>query len=160
MLIFFIILEVTVAPLDGQWGSWGPWDECSTPCGGGYRIRRRRCDNPAPQNEGQDCQGCHLDYEQCNTHACPDAKRLSSWTPWLATNATNSAAGYTERRFRFACRAPVTDAVLIKVAQAKEEERFCHSDGSCIRTGDKPCELYFLVTEHHTGWVYRSGTLF
>lgn len=126
---------MTLAPLDGQWGSWGPWDECSVPCGGGYKIRRRRCDNPAPQNGGQDCQGCHLDYEQCNTHACPDAKRLSSWTPWLATNATNSAAGYTERRFRFACRAPVDDPAVIKVAQAKEEERFCHSDGNCIRTG-------------------------
>ncbi|XP_069679507.1 semaphorin 5c [Periplaneta americana] len=126
---------MTPPPRDGQWGSWGPWDECSAPCGGGYRIRRRRCDNPAPQDGGQECQGCNLDYELCNVHACSESKRLSSWTPWLAANASLSPAGYTERRFRFSCRAPVADPALIKVAQAKEEERFCHNDGNCLRTG-------------------------
>lgn len=147
---------MTPPPLDGQWGSWGPWDGCSVQCGGGYRIRRRRCDNPAPQNGGQDCQGCHLDYEQCNIHACPDAKRLSSWTPWLATNATASAAGHTERRFRFSCRAPVADPALIKLAQAKEEERFCHTDGNCLRTGDDPFGfLIFCVFIILYVWLFR-----
>ncbi|PSN40455.1 Semaphorin-5B, partial [Blattella germanica] len=126
---------MTPPPRDGQWGSWGAWDECSAPCGGGYRVRRRRCDNPSPQDGGQDCQGCHMDYELCNTHACSEAKRLSSWTPWLAANATTSSNGYTERRFRFSCRAPVADPAVIKLAQAKEEERFCHHDGNCLRTG-------------------------
>ena len=126
---------MTPPPRDGQWGAWGAWDECTAPCGGGYRVRRRRCDNPSPQDGGQECQGCHLDYELCNTHACSEAKRLSSWTPWLATNATSTTNGYGERRFRFSCRAPVADPALIKVTQAKEEERFCHSDGSCLRTG-------------------------
>ncbi|KAJ9581072.1 hypothetical protein L9F63_023751, partial [Diploptera punctata] len=122
-------------PRDGQWGSWGAWDDCTAPCGGGYRVRRRRCDSPSPQDGGQECQGCHLDYELCNTHACSEAKRLSSWTPWLVANVTSSTNGYGERRFRFSCKAPVTDPALIKITQAKEEERFCHSDGSCLRTG-------------------------
>jgi chondroitin sulfate proteoglycan 4 len=142
----FIISAMTPPPHDGQWGSWGPWEECSAHCGGGYRIRRRRCDNPAPQDGGQDCQGCHLDYEQCNAHTCSDAKRLSSWTPWLPTNATASTAGHTERRFRFSCRAAVADPALIKFGQAKEEERFCHSDGTCLRTGNHTRLLALVIT--------------
>jgi chondroitin sulfate proteoglycan 4 len=121
---------------DGQWGSWGRWDECSAQCGFGYRTRRRKCDNPFPQGGGQDCQGCHLDFELCNTHPCADAKQLSSWTPWLANNTTAAAGGHTEIRFRFSCHAPVADPALIKVSQAKMEERFCQSDGVCLRTGD------------------------
>ncbi|KAJ9597085.1 hypothetical protein L9F63_027025, partial [Diploptera punctata] len=40
-------------PRDGQWGSWGAWDDCTVPCGGDYRVRRRRCDNPSPQDGGR-----------------------------------------------------------------------------------------------------------
>nr|CAD7441943.1 unnamed protein product [Timema bartmani] len=126
---------LTPPPRDGGWSSWDPWEECSAPCGGGYRVRRRRCDNPAPQHGGQECQGCHLDYEQCNSHVCAETKRLSAWTPWLTVNVSANGGGSTERRFRFSCRAPVSDPALIKITQAKEEERFCHPDGSCMRTG-------------------------
>ncbi|KAG8249732.1 Semaphorin-5A [Homalodisca vitripennis] len=120
---------VVVPVRDGGWSSWGPWSECSSRCGGGYRTRTRRCDNPPPQSPGGlDCPGCALDYETCNTAACVDSKRLSSWTPWIPIG------NGTEKRFRFACRAPSPDPSLIKVTQAKEEERICQPDGVCMRT--------------------------
>lgn len=34
--------------IDGQWGPFGEWSECSTACGGGFRLRQRKCDDPAP----------------------------------------------------------------------------------------------------------------
>ncbi|XP_066996940.2 semaphorin 5c [Anabrus simplex] len=119
-------------PRDGQWGPWSEWGECSAPCGGGYRVRHRQCDSPPPENGGLDCQGCHLDYEECNSHPCSEGKRYF-WTPWLAVNSSSGDRSYVERRFRFMCRAPA-DSSLIKVMQAKEEERFCHSGGNCLRT--------------------------
>ncbi|XP_063231455.1 semaphorin-5A isoform X2 [Bacillus rossius redtenbacheri] len=127
---------LTPPPRDGGWSSWGPWDECSASCGGGYRVRRRRCDNPAPEHGGQDCQGCHTDHETCGAVACPEVRRLSQWTPWLPTNASAGGGGsYLERRYRFSCKAPVGDPALLKIVPVKEEDRYCNADGSCMKTG-------------------------
>ncbi|XP_055603585.1 semaphorin-5A [Uranotaenia lowii] len=123
-------------PIDGGWGPWGVWGECSATCGGGFRIRRRKCDDPQPQNGGMDCPGCHLDYEVCNSHTCPDVKRASPWTPWLmVTNGSLPDGGYVEKRFRYTCKASVADAAMLKITP-KEETRICRTDGSCQRSSD------------------------
>ncbi|XP_037041378.1 semaphorin-5A [Bradysia coprophila] len=124
-------------PIDGAWGPWGSYSECSAECGGGYKIRRRKCDDPEPQNGGLDCSGCHLDYEVCNTHPCTEVKKMGSWTPWMVQlNGSTGDGGQLERRFRFSCKANVPDANSLKVSLAKEETRICHTDGSCQRSGD------------------------
>lgn len=69
--------------IDGGWGPFGEWNECIAPCGGGFRIRRRECNNPTPQYDGAECPGCSIEYQPCNMHACPEVKKLSAWTPWL-----------------------------------------------------------------------------
>ncbi|XP_014089304.2 semaphorin 5c isoform X1 [Bactrocera oleae] len=124
--------------IDGGWGPWGVWSECSTQCGGGFRIRRRECNDPVPQNDGQECPGCAIDYEVCNVHACPEVKKLSSWTPWLveyndSRKSTETSGTYVERRFRYVCRGSTTDVNSLRIALAKEETRTCHADGSCQR---------------------------
>lgn len=68
----------------------------------------------------------------CNLHACSETKRVTTWTPWLLANDTD--IGRIERRFRFSCKAPV-DTSLLKVGAMKLEERICHADGTCLRTG-------------------------
>ncbi|KAI8036673.1 hypothetical protein M5D96_010474 [Drosophila gunungcola] len=106
-------------------GGWGP-----AQCGGGFRMRRRECNDPAPLNGGTECPGCRLDYEECNMQSCQEVRKLSAWTPWLTVPGSgNSSEPHTERRFR-------PDASSVRVGLAKEESRNCHADGSCQRQGD------------------------
>lgn len=56
--------------VDGGWGQWGAWTNCSLPCGGGVMLRRRHCDNPSPQNGGRGCLGVVQQQKDCNTHLC------------------------------------------------------------------------------------------
>ncbi|XP_037928566.1 semaphorin-5A-like, partial [Teleopsis dalmanni] len=119
--------------VDGGWGPWGDWSDCTAQCGGGFRIRRRECNNPSPQNGGQECAGCHTDYEICNIHECAEVKKLSSWTPWLVQNNETKDGTHVERRFRFACKAITMDSSSLRITLAKEESRVCRADGSCQR---------------------------
>ena len=43
-------------PVDGNWGHWAEWGDCSVTCGYGQRVITRRCDNPPPRNGGAYCQ--------------------------------------------------------------------------------------------------------
>ncbi|XP_037905898.1 semaphorin-5B [Hermetia illucens] len=123
-------------PVDGGWGPWGSWSDCSAACGGGYRSRRRKCNNPQPRNGGLDCSGCHVEYEVCNTKSCPEIKKMSAWTPWLIeVNGSASDRGRLEKRYRFACRASVANTNLLRFDAPKEEKRICYEDGSCQRFG-------------------------
>jgi len=134
-------------PQDGAWSPWSAWSECSAPCGGGFRSRRRACNSPPPANGGADCQGCTTDWEACNTQACPEVRRLSSWSPWLAVPGEVSSDGSrTERRFRIACRAPLADASLIKTGRLKEQNRTCDAAGVC-RSDDAEVEAADLWSE-------------
>lgn len=129
--------------IDGGWGPYGAWSECSQPCGGGFRLRRRLCNDPEPQN-GIDCIGCDTDYELCNTQPCPELQKLGPWTPWLQQISNNTANGeHIEKRFRYMCKSNGTDPSGIKVFKAKEESRMCVSDGSCHRVNDESNDFGF-----------------
>lgn len=122
----------TPPPQDGGWGPWEDWGLCSAPCGGGFRKRYRVCNDPLPKYGGQDCSGCSVEYDICNTHACPEQRKLGPWTPWLiSNNSTNSE--YTEKRYRFTCRGPVQDQLQLKIT-SKEEIRTCRG-GACFSAG-------------------------
>ncbi|XP_026178915.1 hemicentin-1 [Mastacembelus armatus] len=58
-------------PVDGNWGSWQPWGECTASCGGGERTRVRLCNSPPPSNGGRLCPGDSSQLSRCNTQACP-----------------------------------------------------------------------------------------
>uniref|UniRef100_A0A8C4N9N0 ADAM metallopeptidase with thrombospondin type 1 motif, 15a n=1 Tax=Eptatretus burgeri TaxID=7764 RepID=A0A8C4N9N0_EPTBU len=59
--------------LDGVWGKWGSYEQCSLSCGGGVQLARRLCDSPAPANGGSYCVGTRLKYRSCNLQACPSS---------------------------------------------------------------------------------------
>lgn len=126
-------------PIDGGWGPFGPWSECSATCSSGYRFRRRMCDDPQPLNGGNECPGCSIEFEKCNSQPCPEVQKLGPWTPWLHQISNSTGIGeYFEKRFRYACKLNGTDA---KVFKAKEENRICFSDGSCHRVNEEANEI-------------------
>ncbi|KAG9351671.1 hypothetical protein JZ751_022922 [Albula glossodonta] len=56
--------------VDGGWGPWGLWGQCSRTCGGGVEFSHRECTDPVPQNGGRYCEGQRVKYQSCNTHPC------------------------------------------------------------------------------------------
>ncbi|XP_031431207.1 LOW QUALITY PROTEIN: hemicentin-1 [Clupea harengus] len=58
-------------PVDGNWGPWQAWGECSASCGGGERTRTRHCNNPSSSNKGRPCPGDSTQLSRCNAQACP-----------------------------------------------------------------------------------------
>lgn len=63
-------MEPPVA-IDGGWGEWSSWSECSRTCGAGVSIMQRECDHPAPTAGGRFCIGERRRYRICNTQQCP-----------------------------------------------------------------------------------------
>ncbi|XP_052279811.1 A disintegrin and metalloproteinase with thrombospondin motifs 7-like isoform X4 [Dreissena polymorpha] len=58
--------------IDGEWGQWTHWSQCSRSCGAGVEHSQRHCDNPAPSHGGKYCLGERKKFRICNTEECPD----------------------------------------------------------------------------------------
>lgn len=69
VLPFFVLF---LSQVDGRWGKWGPFGDCSRTCGGGVQLARRECDNPVPENGGKYCYGLRIKYRSCNLNPCLD----------------------------------------------------------------------------------------
>ncbi|XP_048582923.1 zonadhesin isoform X2 [Nematostella vectensis] len=57
-------------PINGHWGRWSSWGECSRMCGDGVHTRTRLCDDPMPRFGGKTCQGVSRQSEVCKARAC------------------------------------------------------------------------------------------
>ena len=59
--------------VNGGYTDWTGWSDCSTSCGGGERLRTRKCTEPVPKYGGNNCAslGPGQLTEKCNTNACP-----------------------------------------------------------------------------------------
>ena len=68
MVLFSLLLNIIL--VDGSWGEWSPWSQCSRSCDGGTRSRVKLCDSPAPRNGGLACVGIRFEPEDCNSFPC------------------------------------------------------------------------------------------
>ena len=56
--------------MDGVWGSWGTYSDCTASCGNGIQTRTRICTNQA--DGGQPCYGSATQTISCATNlSCP-----------------------------------------------------------------------------------------
>lgn len=54
--------------IDGEWGPWSGWAECTASCGSGKQNRFRMCNNPAPSKGGGFCPGEPIEWKSCNVY--------------------------------------------------------------------------------------------
>lgn len=59
-----------ISMVNGGWGKWSEWSQCSVTCEKGTKSRHRFCNNPAPDNGGLDCPGNATDHTICTMDKC------------------------------------------------------------------------------------------
>nr|CAB3220003.1 A disintegrin and metalloproteinase with thrombospondin motifs 9 [Phallusia mammillata] len=74
-------------PVDGSWGEWSRFGDCSRTCGGGIKSATRTCSNPKPQYGGRYCTGKRKKFRPCNFQDCPDdgdfrAEQCAAYNNW------------------------------------------------------------------------------
>eukprot|EP00095_Tigriopus_kingsejongensis_P008230 snap_masked-scaffold591_size129331-processed-gene-0.4 protein:Tk08230 transcript:snap_masked-scaffold591_size129331-processed-gene-0.4-mRNA-1 annotation:"SCO-spondin" len=81
--------NIDPCPTDADWAEWGEWSQCSVPCGGGDRSRRRDCSSSVSTGYGPqtspECPGDELEHSKCNVQAC---STWSEWTMWSTCSKT------------------------------------------------------------------------
>lgn len=70
MVVLMFFPNFPVGHVDGMWGPWKDWSECTKTCGGGKFERRRECDSPRPSHGGKHCQGHATQSRDCGKDKC------------------------------------------------------------------------------------------
>ncbi|VDI26618.1 Hypothetical predicted protein, partial [Mytilus galloprovincialis] len=73
-------------PIDGVFGEWTEWSDCTKMCGGGDMYRNRTC--IGPWFGGQPCDGQRNQNSTCNEHDCPVDGYWDVWKAWGVCNVT------------------------------------------------------------------------
>lgn len=69
--------------VNGNWGQWSEYNECSATCGGGQQMRTRQCNDPPSAHGGDDClitgsanqrEKIESELWLCNADPCPGKK--------------------------------------------------------------------------------------
>lgn len=57
--------------MDGGFGDWSAWSECTQSCDGGQKHRFRECNNPVPRGNGKPCdKDDGREFTFCNEFSC------------------------------------------------------------------------------------------
>ena len=79
MIMISLILTV-----DGGWGTWSPYGDCSVTCENGTRTRTRQCDNPPAKRGGSTCPAESAQYKNCSLSMCPSKFQFNPFMPAAA----------------------------------------------------------------------------
>ena len=110
--------------IDGGWGQWSRYSECSKSCGSGRKRRSRVCNDPRPAHGGRPCVGSSTEEQPCNTKACKFALD-GIWGQWSRYGECSKSCGSGRKRRSRVCNNP----------------RPTHSGRPCVgsSTEERPC---------------------
>ncbi|KAJ7401818.1 semaphorin-5B [Pitangus sulphuratus] len=101
------------------------------------------------------------EYKTCNPESCPEVRRNTPWTPWMPVNITQNGARQ-EQRFRYTCRAQLSDPHELQFGRKKTESRFCPNDGSAVCDTDSLVDDLLKTVKGSwscwTPWSHCSAT--
>uniref|UniRef100_A0A182KDD4 EGF-like domain-containing protein n=1 Tax=Anopheles christyi TaxID=43041 RepID=A0A182KDD4_9DIPT len=129
--------ELLPCSVNGGWGEWTIWSNCSLPCVSEFsgvrsiRHRSRACDSPAPALGGKQCVGEAYEEEPCHVKYCPID---GGWTGWSSWTVCSEPCGFGRSLRVRSCSNPVPrhggrpcDGPESEVKTCKVQE--CHVDG-------------------------------
>ncbi|XP_031566626.1 uncharacterized protein LOC116301675 [Actinia tenebrosa] len=127
--------------INGGYASWSTWSKCSSPCGGGSKMRKRSCTSPKPEGKGRDCSqlGPNTQTMSCNIQSCPTTSPgagdvdggWSAWLPWSPCSVTCGGGSQIRKR---TCTNPLPQGSG-RVCLGKDEESRACSEHPC----NPPC---------------------
>ncbi|XP_053391925.1 hemicentin-1-like isoform X2 [Mercenaria mercenaria] len=85
--------------IQGDWGGWAQWGECSVTCGIGMQARARSCNNPTQEGYGNICSGRDLDVKLCYPGLCGNT--WSEWQSWSTCSVDCEGGVRTRSRWCF-----------------------------------------------------------
>ncbi|XP_052257629.1 SCO-spondin-like [Dreissena polymorpha] len=116
-----------MCPIDGIFGEWSQWSDCSHSCGRGSTFRNRTCFGP--YNGGAECVGSIEESQFCNPSSCPVHGVWNVWAQWSACSST--CENGTRLRMR-TCDGPFNGGDECEGAETEVNdcwERWCPVDG-------------------------------
>ena len=121
--------QVKPCPINGQWGTWSEWSNCSEWCGVGYQERFRDCNDPSPMHGGLPCPGSNTGNRSCFERPCPIDGGYGQWTNWSHCSTT---CGPGEQLRTRECNRPVP----------KHGGKDCAGDTNSTQTCNlRPCPI-------------------
>ncbi|XP_059089002.1 properdin-like isoform X3 [Tigriopus californicus] len=90
-----------IEEVDGGWGEWTSWGECSGTCGTTTMSRNRECSNPPMKHNGKPCPGQMKEFQQCEfLGPCPIHGAWTDWSSWTpCTKSCDSGLQSRNRSF-------------------------------------------------------------
>ncbi|ESO90272.1 hypothetical protein LOTGIDRAFT_123688 [Lottia gigantea] len=114
--------------VDGDWGNWGEFSNCTKTCGNGTRTRQRLCDNPSPAHGGATCLGNQTETVACAEIPCPVDGNWGEWSDF--SDCSTTCDGGTQNRTRL-CDDPEPSNDGATCSPPGSETRSCNTI-SCI----------------------------
>ncbi|XP_062562795.1 hemicentin-1-like [Armigeres subalbatus] len=124
--------EMLPCPINGGWGAWSKWSNCSLDCVTEYtgmksiRFRNRKCDSPPPSLGGKLCVGDEYEEEMCSAKFCAINGEWTPWTNWTPCSETcgfgrtlrwRSCANPAPRNGGLPCQGPESELKICKESE-------------------------------------------
>ncbi|XP_066934997.1 uncharacterized protein [Clytia hemisphaerica] len=133
------IVYIYSTAVDGGWGDWSSYGGCSKTCGGGKKIRTRKCDRPKPQNGGANCVGISSQATSCNTKTCAVN---GNWGRWSSYGGCSKTCGGGSRTRTRRCDSP------------KPQNGGASCKGSSTQSGR--CNIQKCLPNEACTWAYTN----